>query len=111
MRMKPRIPSEPSRRSFLKTMLAAGTAPMVLRSGLLASDAPSNKITLGFIGVGWQGVDLNLKSFLTEDDCRCVTVCDAYMSRAKSAKKLVDEAYGNQDCICFRYHSNNLNSE
>ena len=98
MRLNPSTPNEPSRRSFLKTLLAASTAPMALRSGLLGSDAPSSKITLGFIGVGWQGVDLNLKSFLAEDDCRCVAVCDAYMSRAESAKKLVDDAYGNQDC-------------
>lgn len=87
-----------NRRSFLKGILAAGVAPMVLPSGLLGSDAPSNKITLGFIGVGWQGVDLNLNSFLAEDDCVCMTVCDAYMSRAKAAKKLVDKQYGNEDC-------------
>ena len=34
------------RRSFLKTVLVAGAAPMVLSSGLLGKDAPSNKITL-----------------------------------------------------------------
>lgn len=92
------IADSSSRRSFLKSMLAAGTAPLVLPSALSGSDAPSNKVTLGFIGVGWQGVDLNLKSFLTEEDCICLTVCDAYMSRAESAKKLVDDAYGNSDC-------------
>jgi predicted dehydrogenase len=86
------------RRSFLKTMLVAGVAPLVLPSGLLGQNAPSNKITLGFIGVGWQGVDLNLNSFLAEDDCVCSVVCDVYMGRATAAKKLVDDAYGNNDC-------------
>jgi predicted dehydrogenase len=82
----------------MKTMLAVGAAPMILPSGLLGRDAPSSKITLGFIGVGWQGVDLNLKSFLTEEDCICAIVCDAYLGRARAAKKLVDGAYGNKDC-------------
>ncbi len=86
------------RRSFTKTILAAGVAPLILPSGLRGAKAPSGKITLGFIGMGWQGVDLNLKSFLNEEDCRCLAVCDAYMSRAEAAKKLVDEQYGNQDC-------------
>lgn len=88
----------PDRRAFLKTTLAAGVAPLVLPSGLLGKDAPSNKLTLGFIGMGWQGVDLNLKSFLNEEDCRCVVVCDAYRSRAESAQTLVDEQYGDGSC-------------
>lgn len=86
------------RRSFMKSLLAAGVAPVVLSSGLLKGNTPSEKLTLGFIGMGWQGIDLNLKSFLNEDDCRCLVVCDAYRGRAVAAKKLVDEHYGNQDC-------------
>ena len=48
-----------TRRNFLKTTIVAGTAPLVLRSGLFAADAaPSNQITLGFIGIGAQGYGL-----------------------------------------------------
>lgn len=86
------------RRSFVKSMLVAGAAPLAARSKLFGSSAPSNKITLGFIGMGGQGVGLNLKSFLEEEDCRCLVVCDAYLNRALDSKKLVDEQYGNTDC-------------
>lgn len=71
---------------------------MVVKSSLLGSSAPSKKITLGFIGMGGQGVGLNLKSFLNEEDCRCLVVCDAYLNRARDSKKLVDDQYGNSDC-------------
>lgn len=47
---------------------------------------------------GGQGINLNLKMFLSEPDCRVVTVCDAYMSRALKAQEIVHQAYGNQDC-------------
>ncbi len=45
-----------NRRSFLKAAAIAGTAPLILPSGLWADDAsPSKQITLGFIGIGTPG--------------------------------------------------------
>ena len=44
-----------SRRTLLKMLAASSAVPMIAPSRLFGADAPSNKITLGFIGVGWQG--------------------------------------------------------
>lgn len=79
-------------------MLAAGVAPMVIPSRLLGSMAPSNQITMGFIGVGFHGRRVNLTSFLSEPDCRVLAVCDTYFDRRQVARKQVNERYGNTDC-------------
>lgn len=73
-------------------------APMLIPSSVLSQTAPSKKITLGCIGMGGQGTNLNLKMFLTHEDCRIETVCDVFMNKALNAQKLVNEAYGNNEC-------------
>ncbi|MEM0964585.1 MAG: Gfo/Idh/MocA family oxidoreductase [Verrucomicrobiota bacterium] len=50
------------------------------------------------IGVGGQGVQVNLSNFLTYGDCRVIAVCDAFMDRADRARNIVNEAYGSNDC-------------
>jgi predicted dehydrogenase len=91
-----------SRRQFLKSglagILAAGIAPQVVPARLFGASAPSNQITLGCIGVGAHGFGVNLKSFLQEDDCRIVAVCDVFGSRRKRARQAVDEHYRTTGC-------------
>ncbi len=94
--------SASTRRSFLKSSLAgivaAGVAPHFVPARLLGAQAPSKKVTLGCIGLGAHGVGVNLKSFLQEDDCRIVAVCDVWGRRREEARKLVDEKYGGPGC-------------
>ena len=81
------------RRSFIKTALLAGTAPLILPSGLWAADAaPSKQFTLGFIGIGKQGNGL-LHNFLPRNDVRVLAVCDVDTTRRDLAKKRVEEEY------------------
>lgn len=91
-----------SRRSFvtsgLKGILAAGIAPQFVRTGLLGADAPSKKITLGCIGVGKHGFGVNLQSFLQEDDCRVVAICDTFASRRAHAIGAVNKKNGDTSC-------------
>ena len=91
-----------SRRTFLKSGLtgifAAGAAPRFLPARLFGATAPSNKVTLGCIGVGAHGFGVNLKSFLQEDDCQIVAVCDVFASRRTKARLAVDEHYGTTGC-------------
>lgn len=87
-----------TRRNFLKLVGAAAVAPAFVPARLLGANAPSNKITLGFIGMGGQGTHNNLKTFLGLEDAHVLAVCDAYMSRAEAARQMVNEAYGNNDC-------------
>jgi ornithine cyclodeaminase/alanine dehydrogenase-like protein (mu-crystallin family) len=87
------------RRQFLKR--AAGTAvgavgfPYVVSSSALGktgSVAPSERITMGCIGVGWQGGS-NMNSFLREKDCQIVAVCDVDKSHLQSALNRVNKQY------------------
>jgi predicted dehydrogenase len=87
-----------SRRHFLRTAgaIAAGTAagPMILPRSLFGADSPSNKITMGFIGIGVQGRGL-LGGFLGAPNTKVVAVSDVDATRRNDAKRRVDERYGN----------------
>ncbi|MBE2285105.1 MAG: Gfo/Idh/MocA family oxidoreductase [Prosthecobacter sp.] len=91
-----------SRRSVLKSglggILAAGLAPQFIPARLLGADAPSKKITLGCIGVGKHGFGVNLQSFLQEDGCRVIAVCDAFKSRRANAVEAVNKKNGGTGC-------------
>jgi len=44
--------------------------------GKEAAEAPSNRIALGFIGVGDHGTKVNLTNFLSQPDAQVVALCD-----------------------------------
>jgi len=86
-----------TRRSFLKKASLGGLVvlPAILPSSVFASTTtppPSERITLGFIGVGGQGTFL-LRSFLKKTDAQVVAVCDVHTERRERAKSIVKEAY------------------
>ena len=85
-----------SRRNFIKLAAVAGTAPLVLRSGVWAADgAPSRQFTLGFIGVGKQGDGL-LHGCLPRNDVKVLAVSDVDTTRREAARKAVDEHYADE---------------
>jgi predicted dehydrogenase len=96
-------PLPSSRRSFVKTglaaIVAAGVAPQFVGSRVLGANAPSKKVTLGFIGVGTHGYGVNLLSFLQQDDCEVLAVCDVFGSRREKARKAVEEHSGAKNCV------------
>ncbi len=61
--------------------------------GANATVAPSNRITIGFIGTGRQAVYANLPGFLKEPDAQVVAVCDVDSWRLENARKQVEEFY------------------
>ena len=96
-----------TRRSFLKrtTGLMASTVavPYFVPSSALGkggTTAPSERLTMGAIGIGGQGMH-NLRSFLTCDDLRILAVCDVDTNHRTRAKNTVDLAYGNKDCAAY----------
>lgn len=91
-----------SRRSFVASAAGSIVIPSIVPSLVLGKEAPSNRITLGFIGLGAQGMNANLRSFLNQSDGQAVAVCDAYLSRAQSAAKLVDQEYGTKGCKVYQ---------
>jgi len=90
-----------NRRNILKLLAASTAAPLILPRRLFGADAPSNKITVGCIGVGWQG-GANLDSFLGVADCQVVAICDVDESHLKGAVDKVNARYKNQDCKGYK---------
>jgi myo-inositol 2-dehydrogenase/D-chiro-inositol 1-dehydrogenase len=89
-----------SRRGFLKATAAtaAGAAfgfPYVITSSVRGADAPSNKITVGCIGVGRMGV-IDIKEILGFGQTKIVALCDIDAKRLKSAQQIVEQHYGSQ---------------
>ena len=74
------------------------TLPCLVPGSLLGAAAPSNQITIGFIGTGDHGVNWNLDRYLKLPAARVVMVCDVDGYRMRRAKAMVDAAYDNQDC-------------
>ncbi len=89
-----------SRRDFLKAGTAAGiTLPCLVPGSVLGADAPSEKITIGFIGTGDHGTQWNLSRYLQLRDARVLMVCDVDGARMKRAKAMIDAQYDNEDCM------------
>jgi len=89
-----------SRRAFIKrtAALAVGSLalPHIVPSSALGADghvAPSNRITLGFIGVGKQGRGSHVNAFRQSRDVHILAVCDVETGRLKQAQAMVNEAY------------------
>ena len=93
------------RRSFLVKSSLALAAPLIVPSSVLGKRngavAPSDKIVLGVIGIGPRGRYV-LSAMLNESDVQCVAVCDVQADRRSAAKKMVDDKYGNGDCVMTR---------
>jgi len=90
-----------NRRAFLKTSLAAGGALAFPWIAPARAVAPSERITLGVIGIGPR-CRHDLGCFLEEPDLQCVAICDVQASRRDAGKKMVDDKYGNNDCSTCR---------
>ncbi len=95
-----------NRRDFLKTTVAAGAGASlftIIPASALGRNghiAPSNRITMGCIGVGGQG-NSNLDAFLNEQDCQVIAVCDVDKNHARDTKGKIDRRYGNSDCTAY----------
>ena len=86
------------RRQFLRKTLAAGAALPVLSPARSLAAAgvppPSERIALGFIGLGSHGIGVNLKSFLNEPDAQVVALCDVDAAHLADAVSTVSSKYG-----------------
>ena len=88
-----------SRRKFLRATAAGAVAmPCLVPPSVLGADAPSRKITIGFIGTGDHGTGWNLRRYLQLSDAKVLIVCDVDGYRMRKAKAMVDAQYDNEDC-------------
>ncbi len=93
-----------NRRRFLRRLLAAGAAPLVLPGrvlGLNGAVAPSSKIAFGVIGVGNRALFI-LPNFLAQPDVQMVAVSDAREDRRRAGKQAVDNFYRHEACRVYR---------
>ena len=95
-----------SRRTFLRNSLiatAATSLPAIISASSLGGEGkvtPSDKLTLGVIGIGPR-CTYDLKAMLGLSDVQCVAIADVQATRRDAGKKLVDEHYGNSDCRLY----------
>jgi predicted dehydrogenase len=81
-----------------KAAVAAAAAPILVPLSALGDEtktAASERITLGFIGVGTQNRG-HLRYFLGEKDVQVLAVCDVDTTRRENAKATVEKRYGEQ---------------
>jgi hypothetical protein len=103
-----------TRRQFLRRSAAgAGAAlglPLILpRSVLgLGQPAPSARVTLGFIGLGWKGFEgcwgSLLQTFIADRSCQVLAVCDVDRRYIDRAKSFVDQTYANGVTVSHTDH-------
>jgi len=89
-----------TRRRFLGALMSAGVAPLVISdSAIGAGDrpAPSNRHTLGCVGMGGRGSG-DMRGFLGFHEIQVVSVCDVVADKRYAAKRLVDEKNGDDGC-------------
>ncbi|WP_395744893.1 Gfo/Idh/MocA family protein [Prosthecobacter sp.] len=91
-----------SRRQFVTVAAASVAAPFILPSRVWSADtAPSERLTLGFIGVGKMNSG-HLNSFLGRKEVQVVAVCDVDTNRRENAKKTVEERYAKDKDAGFK---------
>ncbi len=99
--------SKSGRRQFLKASTAASLAfsiPTIIPSRALGRDghvAPSERITLGGIGIRRRGTTV-LKEMLAQNDVQFLAIADARADSRKAVKELADTWNGDTDCKTYR---------
>lgn len=103
--MKKRIAN---RRQFLRQAgsLAVGAVgfPYVVSSSAIGASgavAPSERITVGAVGVGPQGTGV-MRNFLRQKDCQVVAVCDVKSNVLKARQDLVNKHYNSAGCKAYK---------
>jgi predicted dehydrogenase len=85
-----------SRRDFLRKGIVAGTlyaVPLVVPYSVFGAAAPSNRVTIGAIGIGRQCFEADLPEILGFKDVQVVAVCDVDGRRLENARRLVERTY------------------
>lgn len=94
-----------NRRKFLETSVGAATAaitfPYVVPSLVFGQAAPSERITLGFIGCGKQGMYL-MSSFLNSPGTQVVAACDVDKLKLDRGRKIAEDYYSDRKNGSFK---------
>ena len=97
----PRLPV--NRRDFLRAATAAAVAPMIVPRHVVAGSQatpPSDRITIGHIGVGRMGGG-HVRGFLKMPDVRVAAICDIREETLDRMTGAVNQHYGDKACLGF----------
>jgi predicted dehydrogenase len=89
-----------TRRKFLAAAGAAIAMPTIIPLSALGRDgktAPSERVTVGVVGWGWQGPD-DTRACLPLPNCQVVAACDLDTDHLKDALDTMNGFYHNKDC-------------
>lgn len=92
-----------NRRKFIKQAASLAGMSAIVPASVLGNDgsvAPSNRITVGGIGLGPRGRDV-LAAFLRQPEVRFVAIADVQEAQREIIRKTVDRHYGNQECKAY----------
>lgn len=95
--------TEATRRRFIKSAATALVLPYFIPPSALGRDgavAPSERITMGGIGLGGRGSS-DLSWMMAEPDVQFVAVCDVRRNQRENLKKTIDAKYGTKDCTTY----------
>lgn len=90
------------RRHFIRNTaltVAAIGAPSIVPSSVFGKNAPSNRITVGFIGTGRQVFGHNLPQMMSVEGVQVTTVCDVDLWRRTEAQKVVNDFYAKKNGV------------
>ena len=90
-----------NRKEFIKrsgiATLGGLIIPTIVPSSVFGKHAPSNRITIGMIGVGRQSVSANLENgFLKLNNCQVIAINDVDSWRMGNATKVINDSYAAQ---------------
>jgi predicted dehydrogenase len=92
--------NEMNRRRFLKNAVGTAAAslafPYLVPSSVFGQAAPSERITLGFIGAGKQSKHL-MRSFLNSPGTHVLAACDVDKLKLERGKKIVEDHYAGKN--------------
>lgn len=96
-----------NRRDFIRgaamAAIAGAAFPTIIPGSALGKNgavAPSNRISVGVIGCGPQGLG-DMSNFLDQTDCQVVAVCDVKEDQLAEARNAINARYQNQDCRAY----------
>ena len=75
--------------------LPSGFHHGALVRGMAGTVSPSNRVTLGVIGLGIRGVG-NMRAFRGNPDVHVLAVCDVHETQRLRGKQTVDQLYGDR---------------
>ena len=97
-----RYPKQP-RRTFIKQAVALAGMPMIVPSSVLGLNgqvAPSNRITIGGIGLGGRGRRV-LDAFYKSKDVQFLAIADPQKQRREIVQRLVERKYKQGQCDTY----------